>query len=566
MTERPWFNHYDAGVPQTLQPYPEHTLLDVLRETVKSGRGDDPALLFQGTTISYRELEEQSGAFASALVAAGVRKGERVAIVMPNSPQMIIAEFGIWKAGGVVVPINPLYTGHELEYAISECGAETAVVLSLFYAKVCEVRGKTPLKRIVASNIKDYLPPLKRLLFTMLKEAKEGHRASIAPGDYGMREMIAAHEGKSPTGISVTHADPAVFMFSGGTTGRPKCAIGRHQALVISGMQISKWFGVVLSTREDSIILNMPLFHVYGQLGIMTAGLVRNYPLILVPNPKDIDGLLKLIKSQKPAVLPGVPTLFNALAAHPKLQKDHTLLKSIKLIVSGASPLHLETRQRFESMTGAQIIEAYGMTESMLAAVFTPVLGIKKNGAVGVPGPDVDIRIVDADDSGVELPSGAVGEVLMQAPQLMECYWHNPSETEGMLRGGWLHTGDLGYLDEDGFLFIVDRKKDLIKPSGFQVWPREVEEVIALHPSVLEVGVAGVPDDRKGEAVKAWVVLRNGCELPVEELKEHCRKELAAYKVPNHIEFREALPKSHIGKVLRRQLVEEHNSLAKSGT
>jgi long-chain acyl-CoA synthetase len=566
MTERPWLSQYDKGVPHSLKPYPEQTLLDNLRETVTSGRGDDPALLFQGTTITYRELELQSGAFASALVAAGVRKGDRVAIVMPNSPQMIIAEFGIWKAGGVVVPINPLYTGHELVYALTECGAETAVVLSLFYAKVCEVRGETPLKRVVTSNIKEYLPPLKRVLFTLLKEAKEGHRARIASGDFEMQAMIAAHAGKSPAGISVTHADPAVFMFSGGTTGRPKCAIGRHQAMVISGMQISRWFGVVLSNRSDSIILNMPLFHVYGQLGIMTAGLVRNYPLILVPNPKDIDGLLHLVKSLRPAVLPGVPTLFNALAAHPKLQKDHALLKSIKLIVSGASPLHLETRQRFESMTGAQIIEAYGMTESMLASVCTPVLGIRKKGAVGVPAPDVDIRIVDAEDSRVGLPYGEVGEVLMQAPQLMECYWNNPAETEGMLREGWLHTGDLGYLDEDGFLFIVDRKKDLIKPSGFQVWPREVEEVIALHPSVQEVGVAGVPDERQGEAVKAWVVLKNGCELNLDELKAHCQKELASYKVPRHVEFRGSLPKSTIGKVLRRVLIEEHNAGEKAGT
>ena len=565
MIERPWFRHYDKGVPHSLKPYPEQTLLDLLSETLRSGRGDDPALLFQGTTISYRELDRQSGAFAAALVAAGVRKGDRVAIVMPNSPQMIIAEFGIWKAGGVVVPINPLYTGHELEHALSECSAETAVVLSMFYDKVCEVRTKTPLKRIVASNIKEYLPPLKRVLFTLFKEAKEGHRISIAPGDLEMQRMIADHEGKSPTGITVTHTDPAVFMFSGGTTGKPKCAIGRHQAMVISGMQISRWFGVVLSSRHDRIILNMPLFHVYGQLGIMTAGLVRNYPLILVPNPKDIDGLLHLVKSLRPAVLPGVPTLFNALVTHPKLQKDHSLLKSIKLIVSGASPLHQETRQRFESMTGAQIIEAYGMTESMLASVCTPVLGMRKNGAVGVPAPDVDIRIVDNDDSTMVLPAGEVGEVLMQAPQLMESYWNNPTETIGMLQDGWLHTGDLGYLDEDGFLFIVDRKKDLIKPSGFQVWPREVEEAIAAHPSVLDVGVAGVPDDRQGEAVKAWVVLRNGCELPAEELKAHCRKELASYKVPRHVEYRDALPKSTIGKVLRRVLVDEHMAGERKG-
>ncbi len=561
MTEKPWHRQYDRGVPHSLKPYPETTLLDVLREAAHERPGE-AALLFMGASLSYGELERQSSAFAAALVATGLRKGERVALLMPNSPQMIIAEFGIWKAGGIVVPVNPLYTEHELAYALTECGAVTAVVLTLFYEKLNALRGSTSLKQVITTGIKEYLPPIKRALFTLLKEAKGGHRISLVQGDLKMQDMIAANAGSPSPDVTVTHDDPAVFLFSGGTTGKPKCAIGRHQALIVSGMQIASWFGVVLEDRRDIVILNMPLFHVYAQVGIMTSGLIRNFPLALVPNPKDLDDLLDTIRKLRPAVLPGVPTLFNALAAHPRLKRDQSLLKSIKLIVSAASPLHLDTQKRFEDLTGARIIEAYGLTESMIASVCTPVMGVRKPGAVGVPVPDVEIRIIDHVSDGGDLPIGEVGEILMHAPQLMTGYWQNPEETAEILRDGWLHTGDLGYLDDDGYLFIVDRKKDLIKPSGFQVWPREVEEVIAMHPSVLETGVAGVPDESKGEAVKAWVVLREGCQLTVEELKLHCKQELAAYKVPKHVEFRTSLPKSTIGKTLRRELVDQHNRIA----
>lgn len=559
MTERPWFSHYDEGVPRTLEPYPEKTLLDVLREAVQAGP-DRPALLFKGAAISYAELDRQSDAFAVALVSSGVQPGDRVALLMPNSPQMIVAEFGIWKAGGIVVPVNPLYTEQELVHVFRECGAKTAVVLTLFYDKVNSLRERTPLRRVVTSGIKEYLPAAKRLLFTLLKERREGHRVAVRPGDLRMSEMIASHAGRKSSVPAAKPEDPAVFLFSGGTTGNPKCAIGSHHAMIISGMQIAVWFGVVLDRRSDIIVLNMPLFHVYAQLGIMTSGLIRNFPLALVPNPRDIDDLITTVKTLKPAVLPGVPTLFNALAAHPRLKREPHALRSLKLIVSGASSLHLETKSRFEELTGGRIIEAYALTESMIASVCTPVLGIRKAGAVGVPAPDVDVRIVDHENASVELPSGEVGEILMKAPQLMSGYWNNPEETSAILRDGWLHTGDLGYLDEDGYLFIVDRMKDVIKPGGFQVWPREVEEVISMHPSVLETGVAGVPDDYQGEAVKAWVVLHEGCSLGADELKSHCRKELAAYKVPKHVEFRTALPKSTIGKVLRRALVDEHNS------
>lgn len=557
MTERPWFSHYDKGVPCSLKPYPEKTLIDVLRDAVRKGP-DRPALLFKGAKITYADLDRQSDAFASALVSMGVKKGDRVALLLPNSPQMLIAEFGVWKAGAIVVPLNPLYTEHELVHAFVECGAEIAVVLTPFYQKVRELRSRTPLKQLITTNIKEYLPPVKRVLFTLFRESKDGHRVRTGSGDLTMQVLIAAHLGQAPVGISVTHKDPAVFMFSGGTTGKPKCAIGRHHSLIISGLQIGTWFGVILDGSANIVILNLPLFHVYAQLGIMTAGLQWNYPLALVPNPRDLDDLIDTIRTLRPTVLPGVPTLFNALAVHPRLQRDPSLLKSVRLVVSGASSLHLDTRQRFEQLIGGRIVEAYALTESMIASVCTPVHGIRKTGSVGVPAPDVDIRIVDHEEGLRELHSGEIGEIVMQAPQLMEGYWNNPDESAGMLRDGWLYTGDLGYLDEDGYLFIVDRKKDLIKPSGFQVWPREVEEVITMHPSVLEAGVAGVPDASQGEAVKAWVVLHEGSSLAVEELKSHCRKELAAYKVPKHIEFRSSLPKSTIGKVLRRALVEEH--------
>ena len=344
------------------------------------------------------------------------------------------------------------------------------------------------------------------------------------------------------------------MLFSGGTTGTPKIAIGTHQSLLISGMQIHAWFANLLKDWTDVIMLNMPLFHVYGMAGVFPTGLVARVPLAVVPNPRDIDDMLSTIKKTKPAFLPAVPTLFNALLNHPKVQAGKVSLKSLKLNISGAAPLMLETKQRFEKATGGRIVEGFGMTESMMATITTPVMGLYKPGAVGIPVPDVELRVVDADNGEKELPAGEIGEFILRAPQLMQCYWNKPTETANTIRNGWLYTGDLGYLDEDGYMFIVDRKKDVIKPSGFQVWPREVEEVIATHPAVAEVGVAGIPDPYQSEAVKAWVVLRAGQTVSANELREYSRQKLAAYKVPKQIQFLDSLPKSLIGKTLRREL------------
>ena len=296
----------------------------------------------------------------------------------------------------------------------------------------------------------------------------------------------------------------------------------------------------------------------FRSAGIMTSALIGGYTLIVVPNPRDIDDLLHIIRTLRPALLPGVPTLFSAILNHPQIKQRRASLASIKLCVSAAAPLLQETKLSFEELTGGRIVDAYSLTETTLAAIFTPVLGRYKPGSVGIPLCDVDVRIVDQDTGTIDLSWYEVGEIIMKAPQLMKEYWQNPEETALVLRDGWLYTGDLGYLDEDGYLFIVDRKKDVIKPGGFQVWPRDVEEVIARHPAVREVCVAGVPDAYKVEAVKAWVVLRPGHSLTAAELCNFCRNDLAAYKIPRHVEFTAHLPKSSIGKVLRRKLVEEH--------
>jgi long-chain acyl-CoA synthetase len=562
MKTMPWLKHYDEGVPHTLKPYPKLTLMDVVAEAAAQRPGH-PALLFKGRTISYAELEGLSNAFGSALVKLGVRKGDRVALLLPNTPQLVLALLGTWKAGAIACPLNPLYTEDELEFSLREIGAETVLVMTRFYAKVKAIQRRIKVRTVIATNIKEYLPPALRFLFTLLKEKKEGDRITLQRGDLWLADLLKKHAGAPHPKVKVKPEDSAVMLFTGGTTGTPKAAVGTHHALLISGLQLRAWFKNIVAEWTDILMLNMPLFHVYGLVGVFVSGLLGHEPLVVVPNPRDMNDVLATIKKVKPGFLPGVPTLFNALLNHPKFQSGKASLKSLKLSISGAASLLTDTKERFERATGGRIIEGFGMTESMMAAVITPTKGQYKPGAVGIPLPDVEIRVVDADTGKKKLPtckaldSCQVGEIIMRAPQLMKGYWKKPAETANAIRDGWLYTGDLGYLDEDGYMYIVDRKKDVIKPSGFQVWPREVEEVIASHPAVAEVGVAGVPDPYQGQAVKAWVVLRPGQKVTADELRDYCRRKLAAYKVPKHIEFRASLPKSTIGKVLRHVLAQQ---------
>jgi long-chain acyl-CoA synthetase len=562
MEAAPWLDHYDQGVPPTLGPYPERTLLDDLADAVAQ-RPDAPAALFKGRAVSHGELDRRSDAFAAALAGLGVARGDRVALLLPNCPQFLICELGAWKAGAILVPLNPIYTEQELEGALARTGAETIVVLTPFYRRVKAVQPRTALERVIATNVKEYLPALLRVLFTLAKERKDGHRVTLEEGDLWLGDLLEGHQGASRPAVEVAPGDPAVILMSGGTTGTPKGVVGLHRHYTITGRQLGVWLQAGSAPWDDVIMAALPLFHSFANIGIQSVALRNHNALALVPNPRDLDDLLATIGKTRPAAFSGVPTLFNALLHHPKVRAGKVDFSSIKVCFSGAAPLLAETKRRFEELTGGRIVEGYSLTEAMLACAVNPVEGPNKIGSVGMPLPDVEMRIVDP-DSGAQLPTGEVGEVLIRAPQLMAEYWDDPKETAGTVRehdgGRWLHTGDLGYLDSDGYLFIVDRMKDLIKTHGYQVWPREIEEVLAAHPAVAEVGVAGVPDQAKGEVAKAWVVLADGQRASVEELRAFCRERLAPYKVPATVEFRSELPKSMVGKVLRRALTAEPGS------
>lgn len=560
-TTASWLSHYDQGVPATLAPYPNRTLVDYLADAARD-RPLQPALLFKGATLAYGELDRLSDACAAAFRSLGVQRSDRVALLLPNCPQFMIAQFAAWKIGAIVAPLNPLYTEQELEGPLRENGIETIVTLTRFYGRVKRVQPRTPLARVIATNIKEYFPPLLRLLFTLAREKREGDRVKLEPGDHDLARLLVEHRGRPVERTMVTTDDHAVLLMSGGTTGTPKGVLGRHGAYVIAGLQEAAWLRSVLHPDTDVILLPLPLFHVYGHVGVQALALVNRNPLAIVPNPRDIADLIRTIRRVKPAFFNGVPTLYIALLNRPEVQQRKVDFESIKICLSGAAPLMAETKNRFESITGARIVEGYSLTEAMMAACINPVKGPNKPGSVGMPLPDVHVRIFDGDEGVRVMPSGEIGEIAISGPQLMIGYWNRPDETAGILRDHvdetgvrqWLHTGDLGYLDDDGYVFIVDRKKDLIKTSGYQVWPREVEEVLATHPAVAEVGVAGILDDVRGEAVKAWVVLRAGRTATDQELRVFCRDQLAPYKVPSHIEFRTELPKTMVGKVLRRAL------------
>jgi long-chain acyl-CoA synthetase len=561
MAGKPWLAQYDADVPHSLHPYPEKTLLDYL-DSLAGEQPSRPALLFKGTEVSYGQLQRESDAFAAALAALGVRHGDRVALILPNCPQFFVAEIGAWKVGAVVCPINPTYTEREMEAALQGNGAETVVTLTPFYSRIKSVQPRTALRNVIATSIKEHLPAALRVLFTLFKEKQGGHRISLQKGDYWLPDLLRQHRHSSPPAVAVRPDDQAVILASGGTTGVPKGVVGLHRHYVAAGLQLYEWTKSAKRPWVDAIMLPLPLFHVYANVGVQPLAFIGPNPVSLVPNPRDIDDLLKTIRQVKPAFFNGVPTLYTAILNHRDVRAGKVDFSSIKLCFSGSAALMAETKREFERHTGARIVEGYSLTEGMMACCVNPVRGTNKIGSIGVPLPDVEVRIVDADDPEREMGVDEVGEMLLRAPQHMVEYWNNPSETAAALRtygpgGPWVHTGDLVRMDADGFIFIVDRKKDMLKTSGYQVWPREIEEVLATHPAVMEVGVAGVPDPAKGEVAHAWVVLKPGQQASAESLRAYCRERLAPYKVPAHVEFRSDLPKTMVGKVLRRALVAE---------
>jgi len=555
MDERPWYKHYDAGVPRHID-YPEINLFALLEEAARK-YPDSPCTIFKGARITYREMNDLTDRFAAGLADLGIQKGDRVGIFMPNTPQFVLAYFAILKAGAVVVAINPLYSPREIEHQVNDAGIEVMLVMSNFYNLVKKVQPNTKIRTIVATNLKEALPPVLAFLFSLTMEKKGGFRVALAEGDLWMQDLIARHKPEDRPKLDIGPDDVALFQYSGGTTGISKGAIAMHRNLVANALQIRSWIGDAEDGKETTLMA-IPLFHVYGMVAGMLFSIRAGASMVMVPNPRDMKDVLTNIQKYKTTIFPGVPTMYNAINNHPDVLAGKYNLDSIKGCISGSAPLMRETKEKFEALTGGKLCEGYGLSEAPTATHCNPLQGENRTGSIGLPFPDVDCRIISLDDEVTVMPVGEIGELAIKGPQVFKGYHNMPTETTNTLRDGWLYTGDIARMDEDGYFYIVDRKKELIKPGGFQVWPREVEEVISAHPKVLEVGVAGIPDPYRGETVKAWVVVKPGETLSEEEIKDWCKDRIAKFKAPTHVEFRSELPKTTVGKILRRELVRQH--------
>ncbi len=566
MDSKLWQKNYDKGVPTTIE-YPKAPLFYFLEDAARK-YPDRACTIFKGAVVSYREMNALSDHMAAALVDMGVKKGDRVGIFMPNLPQFVVAYFGILKAGGVVVAVNPTYPVDEILIPVNDAGIEVMFTLSRFYGKLKEVRKKSKLKKIIVSNIKESLPPITRLLFTLVKEKKEGDKVdALDSGDAWMTDLQKKYASAAKPNIDISPDDTALFQYSGGTTGVPKGAVAMHRNVVANTLQIKSWMPS-LEPGKEVVLMGIPLFHVYGMVAGMNFAMANGASMVMVPNARDLKDVLENISKYKATIFPGVPLLYNGINNHPDVKAGKYNLSSIKACISGSAPLMRETKEEFERLTGGKVFEGFGMSEAPTAVTCNPLEGVNKTGSIGMPLPDVEMKIISLDDGETEMAQGEIGEIVLRGPQVMKGYHNMPTETANTLRAlsdgkVWLFTGDIARADEDGYFYIVDRKKELIKPGGFQVWPREVEEAIMDHPKVLEVGVGGIPDPHRGETVKAWIVVKPGETLTEEELKAFCKEHLAPYKVPTHYEFRAELPKTTVGKILRRELVRQHKESGK---
>lgn len=555
VSKRRWMDQYPSDIPPTLE-YPQIPLTDLLKRAAERSPHRE-AILFMGKRITYHELLQDVYRLANGLKALGVQKGDRVAIMLPNSPQVVIAYYAVLMIGAVVVQVNPMLTERELIYQISDSEAERIVCLDLLIDRVLRVKKETCLKEIIVTSIKDYLPFPKNWLYAF-KLKKEG--ASIPKHDQikPLTSLITSGE-VEPVDVDIdVHNDLALIQYTGGTTGFPKGAMLTHFNLVANTYQVASWFYKVKG-EQVRILGVLPLFHVYGMTTVMNFAIQSAGTMILLPK-FDIRQLLKAIQRYRPTLFPGAPTLYVALINYPQIHRYD--LSSINACISGSAPLPIDVQEKFEQLTNGSLIEGYGLTEASPVTHANLVWDRVKNGTIGLPWPDTDCRIVDV-ETGEELPPGEIGELQIRGPQVMKGYWNRPEETEEVFKDGWLCTGDIAKMDSEGYFYILDRKKDTIIAGGFNIYPREVEEVLFEHPGILEAAVVGVPDKYRGETVKAYIVCKKGVSLTTEEIEAFCRERLAAYKVPRLIEFRSELPKSTLGKILRRVLKEENVSMEK---
>lgn len=552
MSEKPWLAHYPAEVPHTLT-YPSMPVQEYLTKAYK----DFPqktAIHFLGKDLSYEELYQSAMKMANYLQKLGIRKGDRVSIMLPNCPQAVISFYGILYAGGVVVMTNPLYTEREISYQMKDSGAKAIIALDILFPRINKVIKETDLENVIVTGIKDYLTFPKNLVYPFIQKKQYGMTVKVE--HRGINHLFTEiMKTASPT---ITEPpfdfdeDLALLQYTGGTTGSPKGVMLTHRNLISNATMCDAW--LYKSTRgEETIMGIIPLFHVYGLTTVLILSVMQGNKMVLLPK-FDPEQALKTINKQKPTLFPGAPTLYIGLLNHPDIKKYD--LSSIEACLSGSAPLPTEVQDKFESITGGKLVEGYGLTETSPVTHSNLVWGERTKGSIGMPYPDTDCEIFLPGTTD-PVPNGQIGEIAIKGPQVMKGYWNRPEATAATIVDGWLLTGDLGYMNDEGQFFIVDRKKDMIIAGGFNIYPREIEEVLYEHEAIQECVVAGIPDPYRGETVKAYIVVKEGYTVTEEQLDKHCREHLAAFKVPRIYEFRKELPKTAVGKILRRSLVDE---------
>jgi len=556
METKPWHRHYDYNVPTTIR-YPRVPAQDILQ--ISAGTHPDKAALnFYGTEMTFWELRQQALRMANALGALGVQKGERVGLHLPNCPQYVIAYLATLSLGAIAVNLNAMYTADELKPMIENTGMTTLFTFDLVLPAIRTVCQEVDIPRIVVTRVTDYIKGMGVSTPEDLELEEGWHHFSTL--------MDNCSDTRVPR-VQIAPDDPALIQFTGGTTGIPKGAVLTHANIVAATFQCSLWGNptmTLIPPERRSVLAVLPYFHVYGNIVAMNWAMANCATQILVPR-FDLNELMGLLANfNEITFFPTVPTLITALINHPKAT-ELNLAKKLGLLNSGAAPMPVELIQQVRDM-GIFFSEGYGLSESTSLGISNPVLGLKKVGSIGVPFPDNDVRLVDIDKGVEDVPQGEPGEIIMKGPLIMKEYWNNPEETANQLRDGWLYTGDIATEDEEGYIFIVDRKKDMIIAGGFNIYPREIDEVLYQHPKVMDAVAVGIPHEYRGETIKAYIVLKPGETATEDEIMDFCKQKLAAYKTPKSVEFRDSLPKSIIGKVLRKILREEEERKQKGST
>jgi len=550
--DRVWLKSYPPGVPADINPGEYRSLVELFEKSVRE-YADRPAFHCMGKAITFGQLDKLSRDFGAWLQAKGLGKGARVAIMMPNCLQYPIAMFGTLRAGCVVVNVNPLYTARELEHQLKDSGAEAIVILENFASVLQQVRGKTPLKHLVVTSLGEMLGVKGLIVNLVVRKVKKMVPAYDLPGSISFKQALAGGSGGKLTTPPLTHEDIAFLQYTGGTTGVSKGAMLLHRNIIAALLQYKVWLKPRLGEERAVIITALPLYHIFSLTVNCLVMMVVGGENVLITNPRDIPGFVKELAKHRYSIITGVNTLFNALLNHPDFAKLD--FSALKLAVGGGMAVQKATAERWKQATGVPLVEGYGLTETSPSATANPPTAAEYTGSIGVPMPSTEVVLRDDNDKDVAM--GQPGEICIRGPQVMAGYWQQPAETAKVLgKDGFLHTGDIGIMDEKGFIRIVDRKKDMILVSGFNVYPNEIEQVVAMHPGVLECAVIGVADEHSGEVPKVFVVKKDP-QLTEQDVLEHCKKELTGYKRPKYVEFRADLPKTNVGKILRRALREE---------